>query len=581
MGKQAKQSNRPHRGLLPPSSLGSFITSGSRRNEQAALRLGLHVEPPSEREITVTRGSSKSKFMSLGILLLFTALLAAGCASGGGGANLDAQGVYSSPTASASAAELTLKPGQVFNIRDYGAKGDGVTNDSPAFQAAYNAAVAAGGGLVFIPPSSACYLFSTSINMTEDNHTVIIEGASLSTGAAGSGSVESICANTGGVLFDLTNSSNKIFESVTVTAQTGVTNPSTIGILFARDSSEKSGQGDYVEDSQFAMVLHSAGMAPSFGAYLYGSEITFMARDTFVADYPLVVTGTNIFNVLSPFQSLATSPNESETDTAFTDMELDTSGLGPAAFIHGAGNLTLSGHSWNFNMGSSYSPNLYGYALEIWASTNLDIKWRQEGFPGFAHIELGTRSSTIEGTDAPAGSPPLHAVEFCDGSSDLENDVFNITDEYSTPSTNWYYHSDAGVAILDKVDFFCGEENNCVDIPIGNYNTGYPTYWGSLRWSGGPDNQFPVIITGNGNGAPVTGTFTVLGSPVAPYSCTSLPAVPAAGGTSANILMSPQELSNLLVTGKVGGGYLTPKLCNPTSGSIAPPETTVGWTVQQ
>ena len=43
----------------------------------------------------------------------------------------------------------------VFNVRDYGAKGDGTTIDSPAINAAIQAAAADGGGVVFFP--KGCY----------------------------------------------------------------------------------------------------------------------------------------------------------------------------------------------------------------------------------------------------------------------------------------------------------------------------------------------------------------------------------------------------------------------------------------
>lgn len=39
------------------------------------------------------------------------------------------------------------------NIYDFGAKGDGVTDDAPAFQAALNVMITAGGGTLFVPPS--------------------------------------------------------------------------------------------------------------------------------------------------------------------------------------------------------------------------------------------------------------------------------------------------------------------------------------------------------------------------------------------------------------------------------------------
>ena len=58
-------------------------------------------------------------------------------------------------------AEVIDKGGQVYNVKAYGAKGDGISDDTAARQNTVNAAVAAGGGIIFSPPGT--YLGSAPI----------------------------------------------------------------------------------------------------------------------------------------------------------------------------------------------------------------------------------------------------------------------------------------------------------------------------------------------------------------------------------------------------------------------------------
>jgi Pectate lyase superfamily protein len=485
-----------------------------------------------------------------------------------------------SGTGASVIANLQDKGGQVFNIKAYGAKGDGVTNDSPAFQAAYNAAVAAGGGIVYVPPtgSSGCYLLNTAINMTGDGARVTIEGSG-GVGPIQSGSSGLICANTGGVLFDITNSHDKTFLNLDVTAQkSGLSNASTVGIFSGRIATGQSGQFEHIQNCVFSMPLHYSGTTYSFGVYLFGGEITFLSDDLLEADYPLVATGTNNFNITSPFVTLGTG-TYSETDVSFNNMELLTSGIGPAVYLYGVSDVILSGHSWNFSQANPYPAGLYGYAIYIYDSHDIHVHgWRQEGFPGFAFIDKGLYGSVIQGTHAPSPSPTTHAVEFNDASSEIADDDFRIFDELST-SSNWYYDATAGsptgVAVLDNVNFYCGKENNCVNIPVGNYSTGATTYWSKIGWSGVGSNPSPAIRLDKGAyQLPVTGGFTIPTTAVPANSCSTLSLVSAAGAPAlATIQMHPQTWYGLIVTASWGTGGFNPMLCNPTPSPITPAST--------
>jgi polygalacturonase len=55
----------------------------------------------------------------------------------------------------------------VFNVRDFGAVGDGATIDSPAINKAIDHAASLGGGTVYFPPGTyACYTLRLKSNIT-------------------------------------------------------------------------------------------------------------------------------------------------------------------------------------------------------------------------------------------------------------------------------------------------------------------------------------------------------------------------------------------------------------------------------
>ena len=81
---------------------------------------------------------------------------------------------------------LALFPTREFNVRDYGAKGDGVAVDSPAINQAIDAAAAAGGGVVRLPAGT--YLSYTihlrsNITLRLDKDTILLAGAPGAGGA--------------------------------------------------------------------------------------------------------------------------------------------------------------------------------------------------------------------------------------------------------------------------------------------------------------------------------------------------------------------------------------------------------------
>jgi hypothetical protein len=84
---------------------------------------------------------------------------------------------------------------QFVYAKDYGAKGDGTTDDTAALQSAIDAAEADGGGSVFLDPSKT-YLISSALNLGVSGNPVILDGGSSRNGAR----LKAASAFTGGMV---------------------------------------------------------------------------------------------------------------------------------------------------------------------------------------------------------------------------------------------------------------------------------------------------------------------------------------------------------------------------------------------
>jgi hypothetical protein len=70
-------------------------------------------------------------------------------------------------TGTTTARNLVTRTADIYNVKDFGAVGNGTTDNQTAFQAAINAALAAGGGTIYIPKGT--YWFSSMANSAKIN----------------------------------------------------------------------------------------------------------------------------------------------------------------------------------------------------------------------------------------------------------------------------------------------------------------------------------------------------------------------------------------------------------------------------
>jgi hypothetical protein len=91
----------------------------------------------------------------------------------------DISAATSKPTGTSSVTRtFAVRAGDVFNVKDYGATGDGSTNDLPAFNAAATAMLAYGGGCIYMPAPAVSYKLAGvwTITQTTNSQSICLRG---------------------------------------------------------------------------------------------------------------------------------------------------------------------------------------------------------------------------------------------------------------------------------------------------------------------------------------------------------------------------------------------------------------------
>lgn len=193
--------------------------------------------------------------------------------------------------------------GQVFNVKAYGATGNGTTDDTTAIQAAITAATTVGptnnrNGTVFLPPGN--YKVSSPLNFTNIT-TYSNEGSGIILQGSGPGATRiSVDLSTAEVALDFTGTTRPAIRDLWITGNTS--GSQTCAILFAR--SNTLNQGD--ESMMSNVVIDGTWSIVTIN--VYGSDLAHWVDCGIGGTAPIAVavTTSNQPGITSPFQTFAT-----------------------------------------------------------------------------------------------------------------------------------------------------------------------------------------------------------------------------------------------------------------------------------
>jgi len=319
--------------------------------------------------------------------------------------------------------------GAVANVMDFGAVGDGVTDDAPAIQAAYNYIVSIGGGTVYLPATKEGYKINTAINCTNGFYGIDFVGAgsaSLPTARPNDDSLgTTIWLNTGTVGFDLTGCATLGIRSLTLDTfhTTKVTNPARIGILSGRTAEQLNSFNHRFTDISVFMKSTGDAANPSIALFASNVELMTCINCWLHADVSTVLTNTGLYNAASPFVSIINTPVSATCNTLLSCKIISVSGLGPALRLNQTVNNTIIGTYFGNDVDESTHP-------AVWCTDSVQ-KLYMKGFQSEGRTEfLKVSGNLIEcefyGTHASTNSiTPIGKFDSETNVHDCRFDIYN------------------------------------------------------------------------------------------------------------------------------------------------------------
>lgn len=307
-------------------------------------------------------------------------------------------------------------------VFDYGAKGDGVTDDSAAFQAAINA------GVVRIPYSANGHVIRTPLNATGLD-ALTIEGVGMAGPQWGLAYLipkagSTILAQTGNYLLDITGSNNVTLRNFNISSL-GVSNPSTIGIVGGSGSRSGLGApgGSGLQFENVCVAIANTGV--SLPIYLNNVNLSTFKSVATVGKYGLVICSSNPLTAGPPYEPFGTV-TKSCGNTVIGGLFLGY-GDEPVLWLEQANDTTVIQTYTVFAAGaagkSSYSG--CGYAVQLDNCFDCDIKIENDFFPFLFLMNGANRLIRMSGISCPGANPPqpgAPVIGFFNGTSVLDSE---------------------------------------------------------------------------------------------------------------------------------------------------------------